>query len=231
MVKITGKIELTNIIDISLLIQSEMPIWPGSVGFRIMPSMRIVAGDNANVSRFESDLHVGTHIDAPWHFLDGGHTVEKLSLESLVGLSTVAYLPEAKTITPNVLSRLSLSSSCRRLLLRTKNSDLWASGVTEFRKDYVALTADGARWVVNRGIHLIGVDYLSVQRYSDNPITHQILLRAGIVILEGLNLAGVVPGVYELICLPLRIAKAEAAPARAVLRRLPNTSDKGKTKK
>lgn len=183
--------------------------------------MRLEAGNQANVSRLDCDVHVGTHVDAPWHFLKNGATVEQLPLDILIGPAIVAYLPGASAITASDLADLALPTGTKRLLLRTSNSELWAAGVTEFRTDYVALTADAARWVVDQSIYLIGVDYLSVQRYEDDPLTHQILLEAGVIILEGLNLAGVRPGVYELICLPIHLVGADGAPARVVLRRVP----------
>lgn len=183
--------------------------------------MSLKAGDRANVSRLDCDVHMGTHVDAPWHFLSDGFTVDEMSLDVLIGPATVAYLPEASVITAKELAGLNLPSGIQRLLLKTRNSDLWAAGVTEFRKDYVALSADAARWAVERGIRLVGIDYLSVQCYDDNPLTHQILMKAGVIIVEGLNLAAVEPGSYELICLPLRLVGADGAPVRAVLRALP----------
>lgn len=217
---------MAEIIDISVPLRPEMPIWPGSVGLRLVRTMRLEAGDSANVSRLDCDVHVGTHVDAPCHFLENGNTVEQLSFDTLIGPAIVAYLPDVDTITPGDLAGLGLSPGAKRLLLHTRNSELWATGVTEFRTDYVALTADAACWVVDQGIRLLGVDCLSVQRYDDSPLTHQILLEAGVIILEGLNLADVKPGEYELICLPLRLVGAEGAPARAVLRPLPNIQER-----
>jgi arylformamidase len=213
---------VAEIIDISVPLQPQMPIWPGSVGFQLLPTMRLEAGDPANVSRLDCDLHVGTHVDAPWHFVENGITVERLSLDILIGPAIVAYLPQVDAVTAGDLTDLGLPSGTKRLLLRTRNSDWWVAGVHEFRKDYVALTADAARWVVKQGIRLIGVDYLSVQRYDDSPLTHRILLEAGVIILEGLNLASVQPGTYELICLPLCLVGAEGAPSRAILRSVTN---------
>ena len=211
-------LNFSNLIDISLPLSRDMPIWPRSVGFRLIPTMRLEAGDSVNVSRLECDVHMGTHVDAPWHFLEDGATVERLPLDVLIGPAIVAYLPEVSTVTDNDLPDLTLPPRTKRLLLRTRNSELWEAGITEFRQDYVALTTDAARWVVDQGIRLIGVDYLSVQRFDDDsPLTHQILLEAGVIILEGLNLAGVQPGAYKLICLPIRLVGAEGAPARAIL--------------
>ena len=217
--------KLANIVDISLPLRPDMPTWPGSVGLRLTRTSRLEVGDSANVSRLDCDVHVGTHVDAPWHFREDGATVEQLPLDILIGPVVVAYLPELSAITASDLADLALSPGTKRLLLRMRNSELWAAGVTEFRKDYVALTADAARWVVDQGIHLIGVDYLSVQRYDDSPLVHQILLEAGVIIVEGLNLADVQPGAYELICLPICLVGAEGAPARAVLRPLSDSQE------
>jgi arylformamidase len=209
---------LAGILDISVPLKPDMPVWPGSVGLQLWHTMSLEAGDPANVSRLDFDVHTGTHVDAPRHFLKDGNTVDQLPLGNLIGPATVAYLPKATTVTVSELANLALPPGTKRLLLRTRNSDLWAAEVTEFRKDYVALAADAARWVVAQDIRLIGVDYLSAQRYGDSPLTHQILLEAGVIIVEGLNLAGVQPGACELICLPLKLVGAEGAPARAVLR-------------
>jgi len=208
------------IIDVSLPLQAELPTWPGSTGIRLDPVKRMAAGDDENLSRLDLDVHTGTHIDAPWHYVEDGYAVEHLPLDVLIGPAVVSFLPEVSQITAGDLSALQLPPDTRRLLLRTSNSELWAAGVTEFREDYVALTADAAQWVVDRAIRLIGVDYLSVQRYIDSPLTHRILLEAGVIIIEGLNLDGVKPGRYELICLPLKLVGADGAPARVVLRTL-----------
>ena len=211
---------LSGVIDISVPLGPLTPAWPGSAGARVTMTKTMAAGHDSNVSRLDCDVHTGTHVDAPSHFLAGGATVDALPLDVLIGPAFVASLPEAPAVTPEVLSGLGLPSGTSRLLLRTGNSRLWSSGPTGFRTDFVALTAEAARWLVDRHVRLIGVDYLSVQRYGDGPLTHRTLLGAGIVIVEGLDLSGVAPGPYELICLPLRLAGAEGAPARAVLRRL-----------
>jgi len=208
---------LPNIIDISVPLHSGIPTWPGSPGFRLFQTMRMDDGEVANVSQLETDVHIGTHVDAPWHFVAGGKTIEQLSLEVLMGTAVVGYLPEVSAVTPEDLEALALPRQTKRLLLRTRNSQLWANEVSEFQTDFVALTADAAQWVVNQGIQLIGVDYLSVQRYYDSPLTHEILLGAGVVIVEGLNLTDVTPGLYDLVCLPLKLVGSDGAPARAVL--------------
>lgn len=211
------------IIDISVPLDSNTPTWPDSPGIRLHWHKRLDAGDECNNTRLDCDTHVGTHVDAPSHFLEDGATVDELSLKTLIGPATVVYLPEVSAITPKGLETLDLAPDTRRLLLRSRNSELWAAGVTEFTKDYVALTAEAAQWIVDQGINLVGVDYLSVGGYVDGAVTHQILLKAGVVVLEGLNLYDVDPGEYELLCLPLKLVGAEGVPARAVLRILPPT--------
>ena len=206
------------IIDISVPLSSNTPIWPDSPGIRLHWHKRLDAGDKCNNTRLDCDTHVGTHVDAPSHFLVNGTTVEQLSLEVLIGTAVVVYLPKVSAIAASDLEDLALPSGIERLLIRTRNSELWKAGVAEFRKDYVALTADAAQWVVDQNISLIGTDYLSVQRYGDSALTHQVLLESGVVILEGLNLADIKPGSYELICLPICLVGADGAPARAVLR-------------
>ena len=217
---------MESIIDITVPMQSEMPVWPGTKGIRLTPIMRLENGDSSNLSRLDCNLHTGTHVDAPSHFLADGTTVETLPLDVLVGPAFVAHLLKVKYVTPEDLANLNLPSNVKRLLLRTRNSELWTTETTEFRKDFVALTPDAAQWIVDNGISLIGVDYLSVQRYSDDSVTHEILLGAGVVALEGLNLSGVQSGFYELICLPLRLVGAEASPVRAILRRMDSRDEK-----
>jgi arylformamidase len=211
-------------IDISVPLRSEMPTWPGSVGLKLTRTLSLDHGDTANVSRLDTDVHMGTHVDAPRHFLPNGATVETMSLDDLIGPAWVAHLPGIYSVNATDLDAAGIPVETRRLLLRTENSDRWELDST-FRSDYVALTLDAARWIVARGIRLIGIDYLSVQRFEDGAETHRILLGKAVILLEGLNLAGVAPGGWELICLPLRLVGADGAPARAVLRR--NVLDAG----
>ncbi len=207
-----------NCIDISVALHPGIPRWPGTPEFCLEWFKRIEAGDGCNNSRLDSDMHVGTHIDAPLHFVPGGKTVEQLELDVLIGPAWVAYLPDLLTVTAADLSALALPDKTERLLLRTRNSALWLAGEGDFSPDFVALTEDAAHWLVKRELRLVGIDYLSVQRYHDGPAVHQILLEAEIIIIEGLNLTHVEAGEYELICLPIKIVGAEGAPARAVLR-------------
>ena len=202
--------------DISLAIDAGLPIWPTSVGFRARDAMRIADGDPANVSVVEMDVHTGTHVEAPRHFLDGGATLDSVELERFVGPAIVAHVI-APAVTAEALATAAIPEGTERLLVKTANSARWAAGWGPFDPVYVSLTPDAARWVVDRGIRLVGIDHLSIQRYDDDGETHRILMRAGIAILEGLSLGGVEPGEYTLVAAPLRLAGIEAAPARALL--------------
>jgi len=212
---------MPELIDISVPLDENLPTWPGSPGFDLEPLQRMEDGAEANVSRLTCDVHTGTHIDAPRHFVANGKTVEQLPLDALVGPAVVARIPdEIDTITADVLRAAEIPRRAERLLLRTRNSDLWSSHPGSFQRDYVALAPDAAQWVVDHNIRCLGVDYLSVQHYADGPETHQILLQAEVVIVEGLDLSSVAPGSYELICMPLKLAGSDGAPARAGLRPL-----------
>lgn len=197
-----------------------MPTWPGSVGFKLWQESHLDKGDPCNVSAMQLDVHVGTHIDAPWHFLQDGSSGDSIPLERFVGDAYVAHLPAAKSIGAVELASIPMPKGTTRLLLKTSNSELWKNDTHEFTKDFVAITADGAQWIVDNGIQTIGVDYLSVQHFHDDSTTHKVLLSAKTAIIEGLNLSGAAEGTYELICLPLKLIATDGAPARAILRPL-----------
>jgi arylformamidase len=202
--------------DISLAIEDGLPTWPTSVGFHVRDAMRIADGDPANVSVVEMDVHTGTHVEAPRHFLDQGATLDGFELERFVGPAIVVEV-SGSAVTAEALAAAAVPVGTERLLVKTANSARWAAGWGPFDPVYVSLTPDAARWVVDRGIRLVGIDHLSIQRYDDDGETHRILMRAGIAILEGLSLGGVEPGEYTLVAAPLRLAGIEAAPARALL--------------
>lgn len=206
------------IIDISVPLSPSLPVWPGDPQIVLERYRALSRGDASNDSRFACSVHAGTHVDAPLHFIENGTTVEQLALDILMGPATVIELPEVNVITPDLLEARKLPPEAERLLFKTKNSDLWLDTGHEFNPDFVALSPESADWMVARGIKLVGIDYLSIQMFNDaEPLTHRILLEAGIIILEGLNLREVNPGVYQLICLPLKLAGSEGAPARAIL--------------
>lgn len=204
--------------DISLTISPDLPTWPGDPGLELEKISSMDEGADVNVTRIGAAVHLGTHVDAPHHFLNDGRTVEGLSLEVLTGPCYVLQLPDGiDAITAEVLERSEITSDMKRILFGTSNSHLWAKGEKEFQTDFVAITEDGAEWLVERGVQLVGVDYLSVAPYSDSVPTHRMLLEAGVVIVEGLNLSTVMRGFYDLYCLPLKIAGSDGAPARAIL--------------
>ncbi len=206
------------IYDITLTISPDMPVWPGDPSVALTQAASIDAGANANVSHLSFGLHTGTHVDAPHHFLNDHQTVESLSLDVLTGPCYVAHLDdETTTISADVLEAAGLPLGVIRVLFRTRNSHLWAKGVTEFQTDFVGVPLDGAEWLVQRGIKLVGVDYLSVSPYKKSRPTHEVLLKAGIVILEGVDLSQVPQGFYDLYCLPLKVAGSDGAPARTIL--------------
>lgn len=206
------------IYDISLTISPTLPTWPGDPALELEQIESMDKGAHANVTRISAAVHLGTHVDAPHHFLNDDRTVEGLPLDVLTGPCYVTQLPDGiEAITSEVLDRSEITSEMKRVLFGTRNSHLWAKGEATFQTDFVAITEDGAEWLVERGILLVGVDYLSVAPYGDSVPTHTVLLKAGVVVVEGLNLSQVMRGFYDLYCLPLKIAGSDGAPARAIL--------------
>ncbi len=206
-----------SVLDISVAVSPSMPVWPNNPGVELERMNRIEAGASSNVSRLALGVHSGTHVDAPVHFLPGAAGVDTLKLDVLIGAVWVTHLPAAARIRAPDLEAATIPPDTQRLLIKTRNSDFWARGDTEFHTDYVGVGPDAAEWMVQRGLSLVGVDYLSVAPWKESRPTHQILLSAGVVVVEGLNLAGVEPGAYNLICLPLKLVGCDGAPARAVL--------------
>jgi arylformamidase len=205
------------IYDISVPISESLPLWPRDPVLRITQPSHLDRGDLATLTRLDIGAHTGTHVDAPAHFIPGGATMDEVDLDLLVGPALVVHALEVDALSAAVLEELLIPPGTERVLFRTRNSDLWARREREFQKDFVAIAEDGARWLVARGVRLVGVDYLSVGSFDDPVGTHQILLGAGVIAVEGLDLSCIKPGVYQLVCLPLKIAGSEAAPARAIL--------------
>lgn len=211
---------MSRLIDISVPVSPEIPRWPGSPRVEFQRRLALEQGDVANDTTLSFSVHTGTHVDAPLHFLAAGGSVDQMPLSVFVGSVFVADLSDVDAVTATTLEQLALPPNTERLLIRTRNSQLWQADVHEFQPNFVALTADAAQWIVDRNIRLVGIDYLSIQRFHDEPETHLILLRAEVAIIEGLNLTDVTTGEYELLCLPLKLAGVEGAPARVVLRSL-----------
>lgn len=206
------------IYDISLTISPSMPVWPGDPPVKFTQTEAMDAGAEYNLTRLDISAHTGTHVDAPHHFLNDDRTVESLPLEVLTGPCYVVQLPDdVDEISAEVLDRIPLAAGTTRILFGTRNSRFWVQGENRFQEDFVAVSEDGAVWLVERGIKLVGIDYLSVAPFTDSVPTHQVLLKAGVVVLEGINLSQVQRGFYDLFCLPLKLAGADGAPARAIL--------------
>jgi arylformamidase len=203
--------------DITLTITPQSIVWPGDPPVRIRQTSSIASGDTSNVSEVSMSCHTGTHVDAPDHFLNNGITVEDLSLDLLVGRAYVLHLPDVSTITASVLMKAEIPPRTRRLLFKTRNSQLWADGMKEFQTDFVGLSVDAAELLVDRNVKLVGIDYLSIAPYKMGTQVHSILLAAGVVVIEGLDLSMVSQGRYTLHCLPLKLGGVEGSPTRAIL--------------
>lgn len=204
--------------DVTLTISPDMPTWPGDPAVALGRVKKIEDGANANVSRLELGVHTGTHVDAPFHFVPGANTVENLDLAVLMGPAQVVELgDDAAEITAAVLENVAFAGGVQRVLFKTRNSQFWARDEKAFQTGFVGVSLDGAQFLVAKGIRLVGVDYLSVAPYKRSRPTHEVLLEASMVVVEGLNLSGVKAGLYQLICLPLKLADTDGAPARVVL--------------
>ncbi len=205
------------IYDISLTITPTLPVWTGDPPVRLTQPSHLERGDICTITRLDISAHTGTHLDAPAHFIRGGATVESLALDALIGPALVVDARGQGHVTAGVLETLAIPPGVQRLLLRTDNSDFWQRSETAFVEQFTAIAADGAQWLVDHGIRLVGIDYLSVGSFDDGVPTHQILLGAGVVAVEGLDLSAIEPGEYQLVCLPIKIGGADGAPCRAVL--------------
>jgi arylformamidase len=205
------------IYDITLTITPTLPVWPGDPPVQLSQPSHLERGDICTITRLDISAHTGTHLDAPAHFIRGGATVETLDLDVLIGPALVVDARGRGHLTAEALEALAIPPYVKRLLLRTDNSAIWQAGDSAFVEDFVAIEPSGASWLVERGIRLVGIDYLSVAPFEDGAPTHQILLGAGVIAVEGLNLSAIEPGEYQLICLPIRIGDSDGAPCRAVL--------------
>jgi arylformamidase len=219
----TGEIALNKeidmtISDITLTLSPNLPSWPGDPAVTLERVRKIEEGANANVSRLDMGVHNGTHVDAPVHFVPGEFGVDRLDLNILVGPALVVELPdEVDTITASVLQTTSIPSGTKRVLFKTRNSKIWANRESGFQTDFVGVEVDAAEYLVAIGIELVGVDYLSVAPFKRSRPTHEVLLKAKMIVVEGLDLSRIRPGLYTLYCLPLKIEGCDGAPARVIL--------------
>jgi len=208
------------IYDITVPLTNEMSTYPGDPGIQITNWYSLANGDGANVTRLNFGAHTGTHVDAPAHFIPAATPSEQLSLEVLIGEAELIEVPD-DVMSINREFVQEHVTGAQRVLFKTRNSRFWQNHPNEFRTDFTYLELNAAEYLAERGVLLVGIDYLSIEQFGqkDHP-THLALLNHGIVIVEGLNLSSVSAGRYELICLPLRIrsGNGDGAPARAILR-------------
>lgn len=206
--------------DITVPISKDLPIWPGDPKAVVERVSRIEEGANANVSRMVMGCHTGTHVDAPFHFLMEGKTIESLQLDALVGPVQVIRIPDDfSVITGDLVNACGIKPGTERVLFRTYNSTFWSKYKSQFRTEFAGIDEEGAKALVDKKIKLVGVDYLSVAPFKKSRPTHEAFLKASVVLLEGIDLSDIDPGDYSLICLPLKIDGADGAPARAILTR------------
>jgi arylformamidase len=207
---------VSRIYDISVPIRTGGLVYPGNPEIEIALQQAVAKGAGANVSTIRFGSHTGTHADAARHFFDDGQSVDLIPLERLVGPALLLSFPDdLRAIGAADLRKHDLKGQTR-ILLRTRNSALLSQ--EEFVRDYTYLAPDGAQYLVDNGVELVGIDYLSIEQFhSGHHMTHRTLLARSVVILEGLDLSVPPPGEYQLICLPLRIQGCDGAPARAVL--------------
>ncbi len=209
------------IYDITLPISPDMAVWPGDPSVKIQQLSSIENGEEANVSQIRMSVHTGTHIDAPKHFLQEAGSIDKLPLEKLMGEALVLRIDDKVDVidekTLKNLPNVDDLVNCKKVLFKTRNSQYWDENKTRFNENYVGLNTSAAAFLAELNLDLIGVDYLSIAAYADSEAPHKILLGKGIILLEGINLQSVPPGIYHLICLPLPIVDSDGSPARAIL--------------
>lgn len=205
---------MARLIDISVPVYPGMLIWPSDPPVAIERAADMAKGAHVNLTRFSFGVHTGSHLDAPLHFEADGASIDRLPLDVFMGPARVVRV----TGDCVGLEDVDGLAGVQRVLFRTKNSDWWAAGDTSFHPDFAYLTAEAATRLADLGVRLVGLDYLSIDKPKGGGAAHHALLGRGVAALETINLAGVEPGDYELICLPLRLVGAEGSPVRAILR-------------
>jgi arylformamidase len=204
-------------IDITLALHSDLPVWPGDPLAMIKQFSTIKNGDGDNSSRIQSSLHWGTHVDAPYHIIENGWTIDRIPLDVLIGPAQVIEIANGREITATHLNRFDIKQ-CKRLLVKTRNSTFWDESPLKFHRDFTAFTKNAAEYLLECGVRLIGIDYLSLDVITATDLSvHHLLYEQNVVGVEGLDLREVSPGSYQLICLPLNIMDGDGAPARVIL--------------
>ncbi len=207
-------------IDVSAPVRTNMAVWPGDPQVFIERVEDMEKGGAANLSRLSCSVHAGTHVDAPLHFFRDGLSIDRMPVDALMGAARVIEIFDERRIEVQHLVGAGIEPG-ERVLFKTANSELWARD--EFVTDFVHLSTASAEWLAQKKVQAVGIDYLSVAGYERNETeVHRLLLGSGVWILEGLDLSTIAPGACELLCLPLRLVGCEGAPARALLRPLPN---------
>jgi arylformamidase len=211
------------IFDVTVPLAPGIPVWPGDLEMSAEPASQTANGDGFNMTTLRMSGHVGTHVDAPRHIVHQGTTLDQIPIERWYGPCQVVEIPDDRTaIDVDDLERAGILADTSRLLFKTSNSKRWRSYPMPFEEDYVAVTPAGARWIVERGLQLVGIDYLSIEGWVDTANeTHRTLLNAGVLIIENLNLSAIEPGECYLVCLPLNLTGADGSPARALLAKPP----------
>ena len=206
-------------IDISIPLRHAMVHWPTDSPTLVRRILDVDKGDKVTMSEMTMISHTGTHMDAPLHFIYGGKTIDEMPLDTAIGLSRVIEIKDTESVKKEELASFNIQRG-ERILFKTRNSDR-VYRTDEFVDDYVYISTDAARFLAEKGVRVIGLDYISIGSYkleSNVKDTHETLLSRGIWIIEGLNLSGVKAGNYELICLPIKLEKGDAGLARAILR-------------
>jgi len=205
--------------DITLTISESTITWPRDPKVSIQKTRLISKGNSCNVSELKFGSHCGTHIDAQYHFEENGIKIDQIPLDYLIGDVTVFNIKNKEKIDLEDIKSLKLKNR-ERVIFKTINSTFWK--LPEFKKDFVYITKEAARHLVDSGVKVVGIDYLSVEKFGSKPAdTHHIFLRNGVVLIEGLDLINVEAGDYELIALPLKIKDCDGSPARVILRSIP----------
>jgi arylformamidase len=204
--------------DISLNLSAETVRWVTAPPFELLQRRRMDRGDHNNSSALNMSVHSGTHVDAPFHFVPDGATIDSLPLEVFIGSALVHAVESGRYITKEHVNAIDLEGETR-VLFKTRNSHLLRRST--FDPDFVAFSVEAAQALVARGIKLVGLDYLSVAHADEQIPVHRAFLDHGVALLEGIDLSEVPPGRYELICFPIRLRGSDGAPCRAVLRDLP----------
>lgn len=209
--------ESNNWIDISLTIHPGMPYWPDNPAVSIEPSQCLAHGDVCNVSKMTIGTHTGTHVDGINHFIKGGMGIDRMPLDATIGKARVIEIKDPKQIKVAEIEPHNIQAG-ERILFKTQNSTN-ALKSDKFVEDFVHISTDAAKYLAEKKVRTVGVDYLSVGGYQGNVVeVHHALLGSGIWAIEGLNLSQVEPGEYELICLPIKLKDGDGGLARAILR-------------